>query len=107
MKRIFGLLLIVSSLFFLSGCGVITFSDGDRTGKVVKFSNKGILVKTWEGQMALTDVRTFNFTVRDTALVEKIKTASKAGKKVTLTYEQKLGKWFWQGDTTYWITAVE
>lgn len=107
MKKLLGLLLIASTTLCLTGCGVVTYSDGDRTGKIVKFSSKGILFKTWEGQMALTDVRTFNFTVRDPALIDTIKEASKSGKKVTLTYTEKLGKWFWQGDTTYWITKVE
>ncbi len=107
MKKLIGIILAASTTLALTGCGVITFSDGDRTGKVIKLSKKGVMVKTWEGELALTDMRTFKFTVRDESLVEIIKAKSVSGETTTLTYTQKMLPAKWQGDTGYWITAVK
>ena len=41
------LILMVS----LTGCG--NYSNGNRVGNITKFSEKGIIWKTWEGQLHL------------------------------------------------------
>ena len=47
----------------------VTYSQGDRAGFVQKFSKKGWLCKTWEGQIAMANLpgttpEMFNFSVR-------------------------------------------
>src|SRR5262245_23040686 len=47
-----------------------TYSSGDRTGYVQKFSHKGWVCKTWEGELAMVTVpgqpqEKWLFTVRD------------------------------------------
>lgn len=78
------------------------YSDGERSGTVYKISHKGMIWKSYEGEMNLggmaTDANgqatanTFKFSVRDPAVVEKINAASVSGKRVTLHYTQYLIK---------------
>ena len=86
------------------------YADGERAGYVQKFSKKGWLCKTWEGEMAMvtmpgTVAEKFQFTVREPAVVEQINQSM--GSRVTLSYQQHLGlptSCF--GDTNYFITGV-
>jgi hypothetical protein len=86
------------------------YSSGERAGWVQKFSNKGWLCKTWEGELALvslpgTSVEKFFFTVRDDAVAEKINKI--VGHRVSLHYEEKVGlptSCF--GETRYYVTDV-
>jgi len=88
-----------------------SYSDGERAGYVQKFSHKGWLCKTWEGEMALvsmpgTVAEKFYFSVRDDAIAKQIEAT--VGNRVALTYEQHIGvpsTCF--GETQYFITAVK
>lgn len=71
-----------------------SYSSGERAGYVQKFSHKGWLCKTWEGELAMTAVpgaipEKFLFTVRDDSMAQRIN--GSMGKKVSLTYEQHRG----------------
>ncbi len=71
-----------------------SYSKGERIGYVQKFSEKGWLCKTYEGELQMLPVpgavpEKFLFSVRDTGVVDKIN--STLGKKVSLTYEQHIG----------------
>jgi hypothetical protein len=87
-----------------------SYSSGERAGWVQKFSNKGWICKTWEGELALvslpgSSVEKFFFTVHDEAVARKVSAAT--GKRVTLHYEEKVGlpgSCF--GDTRYFVTDV-
>jgi hypothetical protein len=87
-----------------------SYSDGDRVGYVQKFSHKGWICRTWEGELAMTPVpgaapEIFRFTVRDEAVVKRIQAAE--GKKIALHYKEKRGvpsSCF--GDTPYFINDV-
>jgi hypothetical protein len=72
-----------------------SYASGERAGWVQKFSHKGWLCKTWEGELALVSlpgstVEKFNFTVYDEATAKEIQQAM-VGKRVTLHYEEKVG----------------
>lgn len=87
-----------------------SYSEGDRIGYVQKFSHKGWICSTWEGELAMTPVpgaspEIFNFTVRDPNVVKGIQAAE--GHKVALHYKEKRGiptSCF--GDTKYFIHQV-
>jgi hypothetical protein len=87
-----------------------SYSDGERAGFVQKFSRKGWICKTWEGEMAMvtlpgTVAEKFLFTVRDDDVVKQIN--ANIGKRVTVHYEQR--KWIPTscfGDTEYFVTRV-
>lgn len=87
-----------------------SYSDGERVGYIQKFSKKGWLCKTWEGELAMFPVvamqaEKFVFSVRDEAVAEKI--AQNMGKKMAIHYEEHRGvptNCF--GDTPYYVVEV-
>jgi hypothetical protein len=92
------LLLLVIAAALCTGYMMIVFnwsySKGERIGYVQKFSEKGWLCKTWEGELQMLPVpgaipEKFFFSVRDRTVITKIN--SSLGKKVSLYYEQHVG----------------
>jgi hypothetical protein len=87
-----------------------SYSSGERAGWVQKFSHKGWVCKTWEGELALvslpgSSVEKFYFTVHNDAVAKEVSAAT--GKRVTLHYEEKVGlptSCF--GETRYFVTSV-
>jgi len=88
-----------------------SYSKGERAGYVQKFSQKGWMIKTWEGELTLVAVpgsmpEKFFFTVRNDELAKKINTT--VGKRVAVSYEQHKGlpsNWF--GDTEYFVKEIK
>jgi hypothetical protein len=88
-----------------------SYSSGERAGWVQKFSRKGWICKTWEGELALvtmpgTAQEKFLFTVWDESVAQKINNAM--GKRVSLHYNEKVGlpgSCF--GDTRYWVDGLK
>lgn len=87
-----------------------SYSSGERAGWVQKFSHKGWLCKTWEGELAMVSMpgstaEKFYFTVRDDGVAESINRSM--GKRVAVHYEEKAGipsSCF--GETRYFVTGV-
>ena len=87
-----------------------SYSTGERAGWVQKFSKKGWVCKTWEGELAMasmpgTIAEKFNFTVWDEQVAERINRSM--GKRIALHYQQKVGlptSCF--GDTRYYVTQI-
>ena len=87
-----------------------SFSSGERAGYIQKFSHKGWLCKTWEGELAMVPVpgsipEKFMFSVRSDAVAEQINRSM--GKRVSLHYEQHKGvptRCF--GETEYYVTGI-
>ena len=87
-----------------------SYSSGERAGYVQKFSQKGWLCKTWEGELAIVAIpgslpEIFKFTVRDDKVAAAINT--EMGKRVALSYEQHVGipsTCF--GETGYYVTKI-
>ena len=88
-----------------------SYSEGERAGFVQKFSKRGWLCKTWEGELAMvsmpgTNPEKFYFTVRDDAVAEHINAS--LGKRVTLRYAQHKGiPTTCFGETEYFVNAVK
>jgi hypothetical protein len=106
--------LIAAILFILAGWTALTltwsYSEGERAGYVQKFSKKGWICKTWEGEMAMvtmpgTVAEKFYFTVRDDAVAHRINTS--VGQRVALHYaEHKWIPFSCFGDTGYFVTDI-
>jgi hypothetical protein len=87
-----------------------SYSDGERAGVLQKFSRRGWLCKTQEGELALYIVagiapQMWNFTVRDDATALALDKA--VGHKVQLHYTEHPGvptSCF--GDTRYFVDRV-
>jgi hypothetical protein len=86
-----------------------SYSSGERAGYVQKFSKKGWVCKTWEGEVAMASLpgampELFPFTVRDEAVAAQIN--AQLGARVVLGYEQHLGLPSCFGETQYWVRSV-
>nr|WP_315221480.1 hypothetical protein [uncultured Duganella sp.] len=89
----------------------ISYSDGERAGYLQKFSTRGWICKTWEGEILLTSMpgaipEKFEFSVRDENVAKQLTAAT--GKRVILSYSQHKGvptQCF--GETEYYITKVQ
>lgn len=88
-----------------------TYSSGDRAGYLQKFSRKGWLCKTWEGEIAMANLpgtmpQIFAFTVRDDSVAGILNGMS--GQRVAIYYEQHRGvptNCF--GDTEYFVVRAQ
>jgi hypothetical protein len=98
----------------------IEFSEGSRSGVIQKLSKKGMIWKTWEGELNLgyTEASTdsnghqsirpamFFFSVSDDAVAERLKKAEIGGKRVTLDYKQYFLRGWDKGGTSYDVVDV-
>ena len=88
-----------------------SYSKGERAGYLQKFSQKGWLCKTWEGEMQMIPApgvlpEKFLFSVRDDAVAMQLNAAM--GKKISVSYEQHKGiPTTCFGESEYYITAVK
>jgi hypothetical protein len=100
-------LVIAGYLFFVLHWA---YSEGERSGVLQKFSRKGWMFKTWEGELAMTTVPgvapvIWNFTVRDDAAVTQV--SAGLGKPVVLHYTEHRGvPGAIFGETPYFVDSV-
>jgi hypothetical protein len=103
----FGVLAVVVYTFAALN---ISYSEGERAGVLQKFSRKGWVCKTHEGELAISYTPgmapvIWNFTVRDDKVAEKIRDVQ--GKRVVLSYHEHRGipsECF--GETQYSVEGV-
>jgi hypothetical protein len=91
-----------------------TYSDGNRAGILIKFSKKGYIFKTHEGELNLGGINPmpgntmanniWEFSVKDATVALALDTLQ--GRKVRLHYKEKKNKLFWRGDTNYMVDEV-
>lgn len=92
-----------------------TYSEGNRAGVVIKFSKKGYVFKTYEGELNLGGINTitntaqvnqlWQFSVKDQAVADSLMKCE--GRKVSLQYKEIIKAMPWQGETNYFVTGVE
>ncbi|CAM4292626.1 6-phosphogluconate dehydrogenase [Flavobacterium terrigena] len=106
---VYGILAIVlAASAYIAALYYATFSDGIRTGELIKFSHKGYIFKTWEGELSqgLSGSQKFAFSVMDNQpeVIEQMKVNQ--GKFVKIEYIERYGTFSWWGETNYYITKV-
>ncbi len=88
-----------------------SYSDGNRAGYIQKFSKKGWLCKTYEGELAMTTVPgtaplLWKFTVWDEAV--SVQLSHVMGKRLVLHYKEfRYLPTTCFGETTYFVDRVE
>ena len=107
------IVLIVISLIYVKY--FYTYSEGYRAGLLQKFSHKGAIFKTYEGEMILSSVSStrdvtlasdkFLFSVVNKSLVRQFDTLQ--GQSVIVHYRQKNAPLFWHGDSPYLVDSVK
>lgn len=87
-----------------------SYSEGQRAGYLQKFSRKGWLCKTWEGELALTTVpgvapTMWNFTVRKASTARQVNLA--IGRRVVMYYQEHRGvPTTCFGETSYFVDSI-
>jgi hypothetical protein len=114
----FFLVILLSTIAFLM---FANYGDGYRVGTILKMSRKGVIFKTWEGELtqgfleSTTDAgsagvatRIWYFTVEnDAAVLSQIDHAIETNKKVKLFFKEKYTLLPWMGDTRQIVFKVE
>jgi len=116
MKKLI-LIVIASTTMMLMGCSE-NYSNGERIGLVTQFSETGIIWKSWEGHLNVTQTGMnssvpFDFSVDndkpEPEVIALLDSAAQNGWKVKLVYHETMG-WNWfnnRGNTNHFITKVE
>jgi hypothetical protein len=116
-KRILNRLLAILVIFlaiFVYFKYFYTYSEGYRAGLLQKFSNKGLVFKTYEGELILSSVSStanvalasekFIFSVSKENMNIKFDTLQ--GKNVIVHYIEKRGAVPWRGDSKYLVDSI-
>jgi len=103
------LVAILTIVSYMSYIYYVPYSEGVRSGELIKISKKGYFVKTWEGEISqgISGAQIFKFSVLDDQqpVIDSLKNLQ--GKFVKVEYVERLRTFFWWGDTRYFITKVE
>jgi hypothetical protein len=107
-----GLLLIGVVVTFL--VFNFTYSEGNRAGVIIKFSKKGYVFKTFEGELNIGGMgnipntaqlnQIWEFSVKDRHIADTL--MGLEGRKVSLHYTEKVQNLPWQGETKYFVDGV-
>lgn len=105
---ILGSLLALYLLYF-AFVYFVPYSEGTRAGELIKFSNRGVVIKTWEGEISqgISGAQIFSFSVLDQnkEAIEKLKEYQ--GTYVKVSYIERFGTFAIWGETKYFIKTVE
>ncbi|MGQ7944931.1 6-phosphogluconate dehydrogenase [Flavobacterium sp. WC2509] len=112
MRKILAFIIVIISIGFAGYFAFIYYvsvSEGIRSGELIRLSHKGIIVKTWEGELSqgISGAQIFKFSVLDSdkEVIDKMK--SLQGQYVKLTYKEKYRTFFWWGETRYFIKTIQ
>jgi len=114
---IVGILLLIAAPVLSKFVGISTvYSEGERTGVLVKLSKKGFVWKTWEGELNLGGMsddgggvavpNIWRFSVKDDVIAQQMLPAAQGAQRVTVTYKKVWKASFAQGETDYFATGV-
>lgn len=108
-------LVVVAVLIFVYFQYFYTYSEGYRAGLLQKFSHKGSIFKTYEGELILSSVSSnrevalasekFLFTLTNKDLIRALDTLQ--GRDVIVHYKQKNSPLFIRGDSEYLVDSIK
>jgi hypothetical protein len=116
MKKLI-MLALVSASMILASCSE-NYSNGERIGVITQFSETGLIWKSWEGHLNVTQTGMnssvpFDFSIDndkpDQQVINTLDSAAQHGWKVKLVYHETAGfNWFKnRGQTDHFINRVE
>jgi hypothetical protein len=121
-KKIFKRILLIA---IVVGIGAFSFyywgvyDEGVRAGIVLRLSKKGIIFKTYEGQLNLETfgalkgaspiMESFDFSVEsdEAEVLKELEAVALSGERVNLHYIKRYVIFPWRGDTKYFAIKVE
>ena len=116
MKKQFLLAIAFASLI-LTSCSE-NYSNGERIGVITQFSETGLIWKSWEGHLNVTQTGMnssvpFDFSIDNDnpnqSVINTLDSAAQHGWKVKLVYHETAGKNLFsnRGETDHFVTKVE
>jgi hypothetical protein len=103
---VFGITLLIGLGYFIYS--QLSYSDGYRSGQLVKISRRGVIFKTHEGTLNISPngiMTAWEFSVKNAQVSDKLERME--GKLVRVHYIQRYQVFFWQGETDYIVDEVE
>jgi hypothetical protein len=107
-------LIVLGLIIYFLFATIYTYSDGNRAGRLIKFSHKGYIFKTYEGELNLGGINATNggilinnmwqFSVGDQSVADSLSTLE--GKDVTLHYREKVRALPWRGESRYIVDKI-
>lgn len=109
-----GIIVVFLAIFLIARYSY-TYSEGNRAGRLIKFSKQGFMFKTYEGEMNLGGVTNaannsmmmnymWDFSVTDEGVADSLLMLE--GKDISVHYKEKMAKLPWRGDTKYIVDKV-
>jgi hypothetical protein len=95
------------------------YDEGVRAGTILRVSKKGMLFKTYEGQLNLETfgalkganpiMEAFDFSVEtsEEEVLKQLQEVALSGERINLHYIKRYTRFPWRGDTKYFIIKVE
>jgi hypothetical protein len=111
---VLGVVVVVPSLLMAAWIAMAlhwSYSEGNRAGYIQKFSHKGWVCKTWEGELQTSNIpgsapQLFNFSVRDDSVAKQI--TRLMGSRASVTYQEHRGiPGTCFGETNYFVTGAQ
>jgi hypothetical protein len=111
--------IVILAIVFLCLAYWGVYDEGVRAGTVLRISKKGMIFKTYEGQLNVQTfgaikganpiMEAFDFSVSPTdhQVIEDLQQVALSGERVNLHYVARYAAFPWRGDTKYFITKVE
>ncbi|MGB8703650.1 MAG: 6-phosphogluconate dehydrogenase [Gillisia sp.] len=101
--------IFVLYLLYFAFIYFVPYSEGTRTGELIKFSRKGVISKTWEGEISqgISGAQIFKFSVlkKDKEVIKHLQ--ENEGEYVKLSYIERYSTFVFWGDTRYFVTKVK
>ncbi len=101
--------IILGIVGYFSFLYYVTLSDGVRSGELIKISHKGMIFKTYEGELSqgISGAKIFTFSVMDDDKEAIQQLNDLQGQYVKVNYVERYKTFPWWGDTKYFVTHVE
>src|SRR5688572_5541015 len=113
------------AIVILLGIGILaflywgTYENGVMAGKVLSVTERGFLFKTHEGKMSvesfgslkgvspIAETRDFSVESSEEQVLKTLQEVSLTGERVNLKFKRRFMKFFWRGETKYFVVEVE
>lgn len=118
-SRVVLVAILVFAISFLCLAYWGVYDEGVRAGTVLRISKKGMIFKTYEGQLNVETfgaikgahpiMEAFDFSVsnEDAQVIKDLESVALSGERVNLHYVSRYVAFPWRGDTKYFIVRVE
>lgn len=117
--RVVMVVAVVAGIIIISFLYAGVYDEGIWAGNVLRVSKKGVIFKTYEGQLNLQTfgalkgvdpiMESFAFSVESDReeIIQQLQAVALSGERVNLHYIERYMTFPWRGDTRYFIVKVE